>query len=218
MIKCEYCGQTFKRESTAVVHMCEKKRRWMSKDYPETRSGFLAFDLFYRLGMQSKPKEYKDFVDSQYFSAFVKFGSYCLNTNVIDQEAYTRWLIRKQAKLKDWPTDRMYMLFVQDHVKKESVDRALERFVEYASKTSYFDMFWEKASGYLLADWLESGKISPWIIICSTKAQTALNAMNEECFARVANAIDANYWGKKTQQNPQDAAWVRHIIDGEPIE
>jgi hypothetical protein len=42
--------------------------------------------------------------------------------------------------------------------------------------------------------------------------------MNEECFNRVANAIDAGHWGKKTQQAPQDAAWVRHIIDGEPVD
>lgn len=217
MIKCEYCGKTFKRESTAAVHMCEKKRRWLSKDHPDTRSGFLAFDLFYRLGMQSKPKEYKDFVESQYFSAFVKFGHYCLSTNVFDQEAFTRWLIRKQAKLKDWSTDRMYMLFVQDHLKKESVDRALERFVEVASETSYFESFWETANGYVIADWVETGKISPWIIICSTRAQRALNNMNEECFNRIAATVDANYWGKKVEQNPQDAAWVRHIIDGESI-
>jgi hypothetical protein len=217
-MKCEYCGREFKREASLASHMCEKKRRWINKDMPETIAGFSAFDLFYRLGMQSKPKDYASFVDSQYFSAFVKFGSYCINTRVIDAEAYTRWLIRKQAKLKDWATDSMYMLFVQDHVKKESVDRALERFIENASKTSYFEKFWETAGGYVIADWVESGKISPWIIICSTRAQIALNSMNEECFMRIANCVDAGYWGKKTQQNPQDAAWVRHIIDGEPVE
>jgi len=217
-MKCEYCGKDFKRESTLLAHTCEKKRRWLAKEFPETIAGFAAFDLFYRLSMQHKPKEYKDFVDSQFFSAFVKYGSYCINTRVIDTEAYTRWLVRKQAKLKDWPTDRMYMLFVRDHVKKETVDRALERFVEHASKTSYFDTFWESAGGYVIADWVESGKISPWIVICSTRAQVALNAMNEECFNRVANAIDAGHWGKKTQQAPQDAAWVRHIIDGEPVD
>jgi hypothetical protein len=216
-MKCEYCGKDFKRESTLLAHICEKKRRWLAKEFPETIAGFDAFDLFYRLSMQHKPKEYQDFVDSQFFSAFVKYGSYCINTRVIDAEAYTRWLVRNQAKLKDWPTDRMYMLFVRDHVKKETVDRALERFVEHASKTSYFETFWENAGGYVIADWVESGKISPWIIICSRRAQSALNAMNEECFNRVANSIDAGHWGRKTQQSPQDAAWVRHIIDGESV-
>ena len=217
-MKCDYCDKVFKRESTLMSHVCEKKRRWLQKDFQETRAGFVAFDLFYRLGMQSKPKEYVHFVDSQYFSAFVKFGSYCINTKVIDGEAFTRWLIRKQAKLKDWATDRMYMLFVQDHLKKETVDRALERFIESASKTDYFDTFWENASGYVIADWTESGKISPWLLICSKRAQAALNNMNEDCFNRVANSIDPTHWGNKTKQQPQDAAWVRHIIDGEQLD
>ena len=71
-----------------------------------------------RIEMQSKPKEYKDFVDGQYYTAFVKFGAYCLNTKVIDQEQFTRWLIKNKVKLKDWPTDKMYLLFVQDHCKQ----------------------------------------------------------------------------------------------------
>ena len=79
MITCEYCKQSFKRESTAAVHMCEKKRRWMQKDMPETIAGFTAFDLFFRLSMQSKPKVFAEFVDSPYYSSFVNFGSYCLN-------------------------------------------------------------------------------------------------------------------------------------------
>ncbi len=217
MIKCEYCGRLFKLESRAVTHMCEKKRRWMQKDFPESLSGFSAYDLFYRLGMNGKPREFKDFIDSQYYSSFVKFGSYCINTKVIDKEAYTRWLIRRQAKLKDWPTDRMYGLFIQEYLKKETVERALERFVEAASKTSYFDTFWETANGYLIADWVESGKISPWILVCSNKAQTAIHIMNKEQLDRIAKCIDADYWARKIKQNPIDADWVSRIIDGEII-
>jgi len=216
--KCEYCSKSFKRESTLISHMCEKKRRWLQKDFPETRSGFISFDLFYRISMQHKPKEYKDFVDSQFFSAFVKYGSYCINTRVIDTEAYTRWLVRKQAKLKDWPTDTMYLLFVRDHVKKESVDRALERFIEQASKLEYFDTFWESITGYMLADWVETGKISPWILCGSIRAVSAIERANEECFDRIARSVDASYWARKIEQNPQDLTWVKHIIDGESNE
>lgn len=212
--KCEYCKKSFQRESTLLAHSCEKKRRWQNKDSQDVLVGFASYDLFYRIEMQSKPKEYKDFVDSQYYTAFVKFGAYCLNTKVIDQEQFTRWLIKNKAKLKDWPTDKMYLLFVQDHVKRESVERALERFVEHAAETDYFDTFWESASGYLIADWVEMGKISPWLLISSNRAQTALETMPAECMTRIANCIDADYWGKKRQLNPHDANFVEEMIDG----
>ena len=211
---CEYCKKNFQRESTLLAHSCEKKRRWQSKDNQDVLVGFASFDLFYRIEMQSKPKEYKDFADSQYYTAFVKFGAYCINTQVIDQEQFTRWLIKNKAKLKDWPTDKMYLLFVQDHVKRESVERALERFVEHAMATEYFETFWETANGYLIADWVEMGKISPWLLISSRRAQTALEIMPSECVDRIANCIDADYWGKKRQMNPHDAHFVQEMIDG----
>jgi len=212
--KCEYCKKSFQKETTLLAHSCEKKRRWQNKDNQDVLVGFSSYDLFYRIEMQSKPKEYKDFVDSQYYTAFVKFGAYCLNTKVIDQEQFTRWLIKNKVKLKDWPTDKMYLLFVQDHVKRESVERALERFVEHAAETDYFDTFWESASGYVIADWVEMGKISPWLLISSNRAQTALETMSSECMTRIANCIDADYWGKKRQLNPHDANFVEEMIDG----
>ena len=211
---CEYCKKSFQRESTLLAHSCEKKRRWQQKDNQEVLVGFASYDLFYRIEMQSKPKEYKDFVDGQYYTAFVKYGNYCINTRVIDQEQFTRWLIKHKAKLKDWPTDKMYLLFVQDHCKRESVERALERFVEHASATEYFDTFWESASGYTIADWVETGKISPWIIISSKRAEQAISQMPNECVNRIANCIDADWWSKKRQLNPHDAHFVQEMIDG----
>jgi hypothetical protein len=212
--KCEYCKKSFQREGTLMAHSCEKKRRWQSKDNQDVLVGFGSYDLFYRIEMQSKPREYKDFVDSQYYTAFVKYGNYCINTRVIDQEQFTRWLIKNKVKLKDWPTDKMYLLFVQDHCKRESVERALERFVQHASTTDYFDTFWESASGYIIADWVEMGKISPWIIISSKRAERAIGAMPNECVNRIANCIDADYWSKKRQLNPHDAHFVQEMIDG----
>ena len=96
---CEYCKKSFQKESTLLAHSCEKKRRWQAKDNQDVLVGFASYDLFYRIEMQSKPKEYKDFVDSQYYTAFVKFGAYCINTKVIDQEQFTRWLIKNKVKL-----------------------------------------------------------------------------------------------------------------------
>ena len=212
--KCDYCKKSFSKETTLLAHSCEKKRRWQAKNNQDVLVGFGSYDLFYRIEMQSKPKEYKDFVDSQYYTAFVKYGNYCINTRVIDQEQFTRWLIKNKVKLKDWPTDKMYLLFVQDHCKRESVERALERFVEHASATNYVDTFWETASGYLIADWVETGKISPWIIISSRRAEHAIGAMSSECVNRIANCIDADWWAKKRQLNPHDAYFVQEMIDG----
>ena len=58
------------------------------------------------------------------------------------------------------------------------------------------------------------GKISPWIIISSKRAEQAINNMTAECVARIAKCIDADYWAKKRQLNPHDAHFVQEMIDG----
>jgi len=214
-MKCEYCNKEFKSVERLSTHMCEKKRRWMHKDDPETIAGFVAFDMFYRYGMKSTPRKFEDFVGSKFYSSFVKFGSYCVNVGVIDVDTYIHWLIKNSVKLNKWASDEMYMKFVQYYLKKERVERALERFVIHASKTTYFDTFWETASGYLIANWVETGKISPWVIMCSDRAKAAISKMNKEQLDKVAANLDVDYWVRKIQKNPSDEKWVREIIDGD---
>lgn len=213
-MKCEYCNKEFKSVDRLSSHMCEKKRRWMHKDDPETVAGFSAFDMFYRFGMKSTPRKFEDFVGSKFYSSFVKFGSYCINAHVIEPNAYTQWLLRNGVKLNKWNSDETYLKFVRDYLKKERVERALERFVVHASKTPYFDTFWETASGYLLADWIESGKISPWVIMCSERAKVAISNMNKEQLDKVATNLDVDFWARKIRQNPLDEQWVKDILDG----
>ena len=58
------------------------------------------------------------------------------------------------------------------------------------------------------------GKISPWIIISSKRAESAIGLMSNECVNRIANCIDADYWSKKRQLNPHDAQFVQEMIEG----
>jgi hypothetical protein len=77
---CEYCGKGYTREKTLLAHMCEKKRRHLQKDEKRVRFGHYAFQRFYKLSAGAKKeKTYEDFCNSQYYNAFVKFGSFINN-------------------------------------------------------------------------------------------------------------------------------------------
>ena len=204
MIKCEYCNRSFKQESRLETHMCENKRRWFNRDFSENKIGLELFDLYYRLALKSKPKTYDDFVKSKYFTGFVKLASFCINSKSLDHEAYLRWLVKNEIKMKSWCSDETYHRFVKDFMKKETIERALERFVEHASSLDYFHSFWETASGYLIADWVEVGKISPWILISSERAKARLQDLNQEQIEKIANCIDFDYWQRKKNLNPID--------------
>ena len=75
--KCEYCNTSYSKESTLLVHVCEKKRRALQRDEKRVQTGFYAFNQFYKLGTGAmKDKTYEDFCKSPYYNAFVKFGSF----------------------------------------------------------------------------------------------------------------------------------------------
>ena len=94
MHKCEYCGKSFKRESTLFVHQCEPKRRALQKNEKHVVTGYRAYNLWYKLAMNNKKdKTYEEFCKSQYYSMFVRWGHYVLEIRATDPEAYLKWLV-----------------------------------------------------------------------------------------------------------------------------
>jgi len=73
MPTCDYCTKTFSKQSTLDVHMCEPKRRWSLKDNKVHVLAFEIFRRFYEINYSNqRPKQFVDFVNSQYYRAFVK--------------------------------------------------------------------------------------------------------------------------------------------------
>ena len=94
-LKCKYCEKSFSTEKTLIAHMCVKKQRFKDKDTPGARLGFRAFQRFYELSVRSKtPKTELDFIKSQYYTSFVKFGRHLIALDPIASEEYLDFLIK----------------------------------------------------------------------------------------------------------------------------
>ena len=89
---CEFCNRSFVKEVNLVSHNCEKKRRWFQRDEPHARLGFMAWSRFYELNSFGKKKEFKNsqrnFIDSQYYLGFVKFGRHIRDLNAIEPSKF----------------------------------------------------------------------------------------------------------------------------------
>jgi len=118
---CKWCEKTFMSERTLSAHMCVKKRRMADKDLTHTRLGYRVFQMFYELNTAStKSKTYEDFVRSQYYEGFVKFGRSCVTNEYLNPEQFAEWLIKNGKKLADWSKDSLYDEFLLVYVKKET--------------------------------------------------------------------------------------------------
>lgn len=218
MFKCDYCNRSFKRENSLAVHMCERKRRALNRNEKHVMAGYDAYNYWYKLAMGSKKnKTYEDFASSQYYSAFVKFGRYVLDIRAMNPENYIRWLTTNKIKLDTWCKDSVYNRYLAEASKTETADRALERFIilaeDWARTTNnHWSEYFEKANPHTMVIHIVNGKLSPWIIYSSDKAQLWLDTLPPDMLKQIANTLDPGFWHRKTKLFPAEVDFIRETI------
>lgn len=218
MYTCEFCNKKFTKESTLFVHKCEKKRRFMQRNEKHVQLGFRAYQLFYKISTNAKKdKTYDEFSKSQYYTAFVKYGNYCVDLRIDDVPSLTAFLLDNRVRIDRWTSDKEYIKWIKHRQKSETVERAVERTVmflqEYCEENNVvFNNYFDDVSVNVIVFHITSGKLSPWIIFASDKAQQLLDCISTEHVKMILDFVDVNYWQKKVEVNPKDYMWVKEIM------
>lgn len=216
--KCEYCGTRFVREKTLGVHVCEKKRRALQEKEKRVQLGFYTFNRFYRLSSGAKKdKTYKEFCDSSYYNAFVKFGSFLSNVKPLYPEKYIDYVVTSGVKLDQWCREEMYEKYAVDLIKKEGVETALERsiqtMIEWAEENNsvwnhYFFYVSENRAVWHIRD----GKISPWLLLNCKSGKELLSKFNDEQLALIYPILDPSHWALRFKRQTADLALVKEVV------
>lgn len=212
---CKWCEKTFMSERTLSAHMCIKKRRIADKDLTHTRLAFRVFQMFYELNTSaSKPKSQEDFVKSQYYDGFVKFGRSCVTNEYLNPEQFAEWLIKNGKKLADWTKDSLYDEYLLTYVKKEPGMKALERTIIYLSKWAeehncdWQDYFSKVTTPRAVYD-LRSAKVSPWMLYLCETGDELLTRFSDEQVKMIQHIIDATFWMKLFANNKSEVTDVK---------
>jgi hypothetical protein len=212
---CKWCGKTFMSERTLSAHMCVKKRRWADKDLTHIRLGYRVFQMFYEINTTaSKSKSMEDFIRSQYYEGFTKFGRSCVVNEYLQPEQFAEWLIKEGKKLKDWSKDKMYDEFLLTYVKKEPGLKALERTIIYFNKWSeetdndWQDYFKVVTPARAVHD-IRSAKVSPWVLYLSETGGDLLTRFNDEQVKMIQHVIDTSFWMKQFGYNKEEVEEIK---------
>jgi hypothetical protein len=216
--RCEFCNREFVRESTVAVHMCEPKRRRMSRGERAVQLGLQAYLRFYEIAQGSaRTKTFEDFCDSPYYRAFVKWGNYCQSTRVINPTQFLEWLLRNNRKIDQWASDTMYNEYLVWYLQNESMEDALARAAEYS-------MDWAEKNTAAAHDCIRygnanatchaivSGRVSAWVIYNSPSGQDFLSKLDPQQITMIWPYINSDYWQSKFQQYRSDQTYCEEVL------
>jgi hypothetical protein len=217
--QCKYCGNKFHKEITLATHMCVKKRRYVDKESPGPRLGLRVFQRFYDLTTQSKKvKTVDDFINSPYYIGFTKFGNHLASLKPLYIEKFIDFVILSGVGLKDWTKDAMYSAYVEDIIKKEPADGAIDRSITNIitwceQNNSAFGDFFESVSANEAAYMIQTGKISPWALYLSESGGNLIDRFSEDHSKMIGDMIDPGFWMKRFKKSDEDVTYIRELLE-----
>lgn len=219
MYDCEFCSKSFKQEAAAFKHRCEKKKRWEKRFEKTSQVAYECYRIWFRLNLRTKKEiPFEEFIKSRYYKQFIKLADYCISVHCKDPTDYLEWLSRNEIKGYSWDKDSTYKKYRNELVKKEPAERAAEKFVlaakKWSEETGYpWTDYWDKAGVNIIYSHILDGKISPWILLTSDKAQKTLDNMPDEMIQQIVSVIDIQFWRRKISVRKKDSKWLEEMFD-----
>lgn len=218
---CKYCNKGFAKESTLASHVCEKKRRFQQEKEKGVQWGLFAYLEFYKSTQTAtKTKNYTDFVESPYYTAFVKFGRYAVETKCVNIIAFTQWLLKNNKKLDYWVLDKLYEEWLLTYICSEGVQDALERALdqmnEYAIahpelKNGFADYFRYGNTNRVIHH-ICTGRIGPWVMFNCASGVEFLESLTQDQLAIVMPWIKPEHWQERFNDSKGDVEWAQKIL------
>ena len=216
--KCEHCGKLFAKEKTLVVHVCEQKRRHLGRDERHVQAGLLTYQRFYELTQKSKTaKTFEEFASSPYYTAFVKFGSFMINTAPIYPERFIDYVIKSGIKLDHWCRDELYDSYIRELIKIEPADGAIQRTIktmmEWADTNSApWEHYFQYVNLNRATHDIKEGLVSPWLILNTKSGKELLQRMNDEQLEIVGPIVDPQFWIRRFKSLPADVELIKDVV------
>jgi hypothetical protein len=217
--KCPYCTKSFKREKTLFAHMCPKKQRHIDREERFVKIGFLTFQKFYALHYKSaKPRSYDDFANSQFYTAFTKFGKYLLAINAVNPNGFVEFLLKSGLEIDRWQAPPVYELYLRELTKKETADAALERNFQVMERwaTEYgepWTEFFRKVAPSEAVLMIQAGRISPWVLYTANSASELFARMSSEQMTLIQSALDPQFWERKLSDHADEVDAIRTVLE-----
>ena len=217
---CKYCKKAFIKETTLMSHMCETKRRVVSKDEKQNRIAYQLWVQYRRLSMANvkKDKPYEEFAANQYFTGFMALSKRIIDLNIKQPEDFLKFLVMNSVKMYDWTKDFVYETYIKHQTSTETVDRAIERSILHMkdwgdnTSNSWQEYFIKVPTIVAMMD-IKMGRISPWCTFATDQGSRLIDRLEPGQIDALIDYIEPTKWKVRVKRHAQDASWVQDVFN-----
>ena len=140
----------------------------------------------------------------------------------ISIDVFIDFVIINGLKIKDWTKEYVYDQYIDDLIKKEPADNAVERSIltmgEWAQANNVtVDEFFYKISANEAAFIIRRGRLSPWVLYLAETADSLMQSFTEDHAKMIGGLIDSAVWHKKFKTNPDDVEFISSVLSSAGI-
>lgn len=219
---CTFCGKVLKYEKSLMKHACRLRKRYLDRDRKPNRYAYMAYRRFYELQRMKIPTV-EHFENSKVYDAFVRFGKFIIDQNVISPDDFITYVISSNVGVDRWCSPTLYNEYVVALTKLESWDRAIERNLLLMEQWAMQDPnrrvidFFREISGPLAVQYVTSGRISPWALLLCQSGQELLERLDAEQINLVYKTINFKFWKQKFAGNPKSVEAAQSFLAEEGL-
>jgi hypothetical protein len=158
-----------------------------------------------------------DFAKSAYYTAFVKFGNYCVETQVINVSRYVDWLLKNQISIDTWNRDSHYTKFIIDYLRSEdpldAIARSIETTIALAQQSKILtkDVLRYGNRNSICYE-ITKGMISPWMLYHSESGLQFIEKLDATQQKMILDYINPEQWAIKFNKNKNIISQVKELL------
>jgi hypothetical protein len=190
----------------------------LNREEKYSRMGLMVYQKFYELSYRnSKPRTYKDFMESKHYPSFIRFGRHLLEIQALSPASFVEFLVKAAVPMKNWELPFVYEQYVRELNKREPADAAFERNIlimkqwENDTGEPWYDFF-RKVNTNTATALIRAGRLSPWVLYTAESAFEMFGRMTEEQMKMIEQYVTPVFWERKFAEHPDDVKFIRDLL------
>lgn len=215
--ECEYCGKKLIKKASLLKHECAPMLKMRTCKTRKGTSAFNDYKTWLALKMRTVSK-LETFVDSKFFTTFVKFQDFAAAKGIPDRKMFMRYMVEKNIPPTMWQTASIYDAFIVHYdatalpMRMVSITLSTMQKLATILECDINEIFDDLLPAEI-AKLIFERRLSPWVLLLSKKFTNYLHMLKDPSqYVMITTVIDVDEWHRKFKKNPKIVAEIKTII------